>query len=86
MSTLEVVRDLNNEMYERHGADFSMRFSLVTDGDIELITFEHVTLWNNDDDDREFIEVENEYSDLTTHIRKKFNELIDSLVPLKFSI
>lgn len=83
MDYVELVRDLNMELFEKHG-EAENGFEYLTDGFDDVIVFEGVVLWNTATDVREWIEEENDYEPLEPYIKKKFNEHADRLVGLKF--
>ena len=58
MNYLELVSELNQELYDTHG-DTDEQFFFTANGFIDIIGFGEITLWHSENDDREWIENEN---------------------------
>lgn len=79
---IEIVRELNTELYERFG-EVEKGFEYSTTGFVDTISFDGVLLWNSEMDDREFIEEKNDYEPFEPYIRRVFNDYIQGLALLK---
>ena len=82
MECIDIVSDLNNELYEKIGETES-KFSYATDGYIDYIWFGTELLWDSEIDDRELIEENNDYEPLKHYIKRAFNDYVDKLKSLK---
>jgi len=79
----EIVRELNISLYEQH-YETEVGFEYCTNGFMSSISIGGFNIWNSEDDDREWIEEENDYEPFLPFIKNKFNELTDKLISLKF--
>lgn len=79
---IEIADELNQEMYEKHG-EINDQFYYNTNGNIDMFGFGDTMLWCSEDDDRVFIEDDNDYEDFKHFITKKFNKWIKSMNNLK---
>jgi hypothetical protein len=78
---IQMVNGLNADLLEldeneNFCLEYGLTISYVTDGYIQVITFMDFVLWNDDNDDRAYIELEDDYEPLEPFIRRKFKELI----------
>jgi len=83
---IDIIEKLNAEIYEKVGEDLFNEFpyinlSLVTDGYAECVDFLGMTLWNSDNDEREYVGegVFEDYEPLEGFIRKQVDVLINGL-------
>lgn len=83
MDYLEVIYELNQELYDKHG-DLENQFFYTANGYIDVIGFGDFILWHSEDDTREWIEEKNDYEPFKPFIKKLFNDYIDDLYSLKF--
>lgn len=91
METNEIVQMINiinadlveDDSNENFCIENGLGISYATDGYVQLITFMDFVLWNDDDDERDYIDEEDDYEPLEPFIRQKFNELITGLSRLK---
>jgi len=83
MDYVEIVRELNVELYERH-KEFDSYFEYRTTGFADLILFDGLLLWSSETDDREFDEDKNDYEPLVPFIKKQFNQIADGMQKLRF--
>jgi len=100
MDYVEIVRELNVELYERHkefdsyfeyrtagftdSILFDSYFEYRTTGFADLILFDGLLLWSSETDDREFDEDKNDYEPLVPFIKKQFNQIADGMQKLRF--
>ena len=83
MNYEEIVNELNCDLYEKH-SETDYNFNYRTNGFVEVISFDDFVLWNSEEDERSYDEQKNEYEDMISFIKKKFNEFADKLQKLKF--
>jgi hypothetical protein len=81
MDYIEIVRDLNIELFEQ--GDTENGFNYSTTGFVDIIEFNGVLLWSSEMDDREFDELTDDYEPLLPYIKKTFNQHITNLKTLK---
>lgn len=83
---LSIVEELNQEIFDKYGEDASqlLQFTVVSTGFYTSINFLGQVIWSSEEDDREWIEEENDYELLDPFIRKKVNELTTQISSLKF--
>lgn len=89
MSDIEEIENtiaiLNSEFFEQNESfmdDYGLRVELYSCGDARMIKFLDYNLWNDVDDDRDWIS-EDEQEDLVTYLRREINELLSGLNTLK---
>jgi hypothetical protein len=82
MNCIALVSDLNNELYEKNG-ETERKFYYSSDGYIDCIWFGTELLWDSDNDDREYIEENNDYEPLKPFIKRAFNNYVNKLNSLK---
>lgn len=83
MDYVEIVTDLNIELYEQH-KEVDSYFEYRTTGFAHLILFDESLLWSSEADDREFDEDGNDYEPLVPFIKKQFNQIADKMQKLRF--
>lgn len=76
MNYIEVVRELNTELYEKFG-EVEKVFEYSTTGFEDAISFNGAMLWNSE------MEI-NDHEPFEPFIRRIFNEYIDKMQSLKF--
>lgn len=84
---MDIVSDMNTDLYEamnshigQNGTHDDYEYPTVeidSNGDIHMISFMGIMLWNSEEDEREFIDAKNDYEPLKPFLNKKINELID---------
>ena len=79
---LEVVEQLNQELYDKHKEQFLV-FTLVSTGDWSGIKFGDYCIWDTENNEREWIYEEEDYEPLLPYIKKLFNSHIKHLSKLK---
>ena len=79
---LEIVEQLNQELYDKHKEDYYY-FTFRSSGYVDSIWFNDECLWDSENNEREFIEKDNDYEPLLPFVKKKFNEYIKELSKLK---
>lgn len=84
MNYIEVVRELNIELYEKFG-EVEKVFEYSTTGFVDAISFDGVLLWDSEMELREWNEEKNDYEPFEPFIRRIFNEYIDKMQSLKIS-
>lgn len=72
---LDVVEKLNIKLYDNGYEDGLLQFSYASNGSIELIEFSGIHLWDSESDEREWLEVYEDYETLEGFILRKFREL-----------
>ena len=83
---LNVVVDLNEELYEKYDSLYEIvsGFSYSTDGNIDIISFDNKVLWCSETDERQWIEENNDYEPLMPHIKKLYNDWVNQLKVFSF--
>jgi hypothetical protein len=85
---IEVVDNLNEKLWGINGdKNLNHCFSYTKAGYIEGISlnlnFEtysiNISLWNDNDDDRKFIEKKNDYEDLEKHLIQKYKNVLKDM-------
>ena len=77
---LEVIKSLNERFFDLNEEEFDkdffseFQFSLLTDGGECIILFNQVQLWSSVNEEREWIEENQEYEDLAGYVIKMFEE------------
>ena len=79
---IELVEELNTELYERFG-EVEVGFEYSTTGFVDAICFNGVLLWNSEMETREWIEEKNDYEPFEPFISRVFNEYLDKMYTLK---
>ena len=82
MEYLDIVNELNNELYEKFG-ETEYDFNYSTNGYVNIISFGNLQLWSSEMDDRKWIEEKNNYEPLKPFIKLLFNKEIEKLARLK---
>ena len=72
---LDLVEKLNIKLYDSGYDDGMLEFSYRSNGSIELIEFSGILLWDSESDEREWLEVHEEYEAFEGFILRKFREL-----------
>jgi hypothetical protein len=85
MDYVEIVRELNVELYEQH-EEVDSYFEYRTTGFADLILFDELILWDSEADDREFDHDKNDYEPLLPFIKKQFNKTADKMQKLWFEL
>ena len=88
MSPERIVYNINNELYESNEAfcrEYGTGLQFKTDGFASVITFMDFEIWSTENDEREYIDEEDDYEPLAPFVRRKFNELIANLASLKLT-
>lgn len=82
---VEVVDELNDWLFATDET-LEYPFSFSSDGNCEVIEFGEHVLWCSENDEREYIESEDDYEPLLGFVKKQFNAWVDKLQTLKFQI
>ncbi len=84
---LEAVNDLNQELYEKVGVfevlELLAEFSYSTNGYENIIKFGEVILWNDEMEEREWIEEKGDYEPLKPFLKRMLLQEIDKLIKVK---
>lgn len=80
---LRAVQQLNDDLYETHG-DTDELFFYTASGYVDIIGFGDTSLWDSENDIREFDEELNEYEPMIPYIRRKLSEYATKLI--KYSL
>jgi len=67
---LELVGELNDEMYNIHGDDTMEQWFYTSSGYIDIIGFGDIVLWNSEDNERKWIEKKNDYEPMIPFLKK----------------
>ena len=86
-----IVSSINDDlMLEPVIEDFLMDLgswvNFSSDGYYQVIEFMGITLWNDDDDMREYDEEEDDYEPLEPFLRKRINSIMQTLSLIKLKI
>ena len=81
---IEIINNLNEWVNDKQGGDYIIHFSYTTNGWYHCIEWDRLLIWDSELESREWIEDKDEYEDLEEHIKKEFNNYIDTLTSLKF--
>ena len=79
---VKLINELNEELYEKFGQT-EYTFNYTTDGEVDMIAFGNIQLWNSEMDDREWIKEKDDYEPLKPFIKLLFNKELDKLSKLK---
>jgi hypothetical protein len=79
---IDIVSDLNNELYEKIG-ETERKFYYSSCGYTDCIWFGSELLWDSEEDNREWIEENNDYEPLEPFIKRVFNDYVKKLNSLK---
>lgn len=71
---LDLVDDLNEELYNKFGDDLNTYYYYTSYGFVDEIGFGKVSLWDSENDDRNFLEDKNDYEPLKPFIKKQLTE------------
>ena len=79
----DMVERLNMDLFENDELrpfleEWGVGFSYMTDGYINVIEIMDFALWNDDNDEREYIEEIDDYEPLEDYIRKSFNNIMET--------
>ena len=78
----EIIRELNNELYEKYNYDGGS-FSWLTNDAEDVIVFNRTHIWDSENDTRIFDEDSNEYEPFLPYIKQQFNSYLDSISKLR---
>lgn len=84
MNYIEIVRDLNMELFEIHG-NTENPFSYSSNGFIDVISFNGLVLWSSEEEPRKWITKANDYEPLKVYIRRAYNSLLDEISKMKLN-
>jgi len=82
MNYLEIINDLNQELYEKVG-EIGRDFSYSTNGYVDIVNFGEIMIWNSEMDEREWIEDKNDYEPLKPFLKRMLLQEIDKLIKVK---
>ncbi len=82
---VDIIGNLNQELYEQLEGWVDITYiTYSTDGYIDIIKFFDYTIWNSDDDCRDYINEETgEKENLEIYLRREINRFIDNLKEIK---
>lgn len=72
---LDLVEKLNIKLYDNGYEESLLEFTYTSDGSVESIEFAGIRLWDSNSEEREWLEVYEEYETLEGFILRKFREL-----------
>jgi hypothetical protein len=78
MNYLEIINELNQELYEKVG-EIGRDFSYSTNGYVDIVNFGEIMIWNSEMDEREWIEDKNDYEPFKPFIKRMYNQEIEKL-------
>lgn len=81
MGYLEIVQELNSELYDNHRYE-GEQFFYTANGFVDIIGFGNILLWHSEDDDRERVEEENDYEPMKPFIKRKLRDYAKNLTKL----
>lgn len=81
---IKAVRFLNERIYNCMGDQYPNQVGITTNGDIIIIEFLDLTLYNSEDEPRRWIEKKNEYEPLLDYLQKQLRRNLILLKKLKF--
>ena len=71
----DVVEKLNIKLFDNGYEDGTLEFTYTSNGSVDSIEFAGIRLWDSESDEREWLEVYEEYETLEGFILRKFREL-----------
>ena len=73
---IEIIQELNQEIFDKYGDDsvHEILFTLETDGFNYQVKINGMLLWTDSDDEREWIEDEDDYEPLLPFLKKEYNK------------
>ena len=81
--TLEVVKELNNKLWDENPNSDNYQFFYMTNGYADYIKFQDEILWSSDEDGRYFDEEKNDYEPLLPYIISLYNKYVEKLNNIK---
>ena len=84
MDYLEIINELNEELYKKVGETTDRDFSYSTNGYFDIIKFGEIMIWNSEMDIIEWLEAENENESFKNFIKRMYNQEIEKLQLFKF--
>jgi len=83
MNYLEIINELNQELYEKVG-ETDRDFSYTTNGYVNIVNFGEIMIWSSETDERKWIEYKNDYEPFKPFIKRMYNREIEKLQLFKF--
>lgn len=84
---LNIVQELNQLIFDQSEKLAEVYcFIYHTNGYLHSITFNEEIIWNSENDEREYIELIDEYEDLLPFIKRQFANMINDLNKLQFKL
>jgi len=74
----DFIKEINYELYEQTESD-EILVELRSIGDIIIIEFLGVRIWNSEDDERDEI-YEDVYEELEPYVKNKINEIVKTIL------
>lgn len=84
ISALEEVSDIFYSDVIESGKEYENYFKLISDGYSSKIVFLDVVIYKSYDDEREWVEKDNDYEPLVPYLKRKCNEIIDDVASRRF--
>jgi hypothetical protein len=82
---IEAIADLNCEIYDQIENDY-IYLEYSTNSFSDIIDFLGIQIWNSENDERRYIDEENDVKeDLEIYLRKEINKIIDELQKIKLN-
>jgi len=82
----QIITELNNSLYEVFGDEMWEYFFYTSNGYIDIIGYGEMTLWNSEDEDREWLEEYSKYSCMKVHLISELEKRQDKLSKLTAQI
>ena len=73
MDYLELVAELNTDIYDQHG-ETAEQFFFTANGLINIIGFGNITLWHSEDEGRKWVEKKKDYEPLKPYIKRELKK------------
>jgi len=80
--TVDAIDNINGDLFEKTDNE-SIIVELKTTGCVTIIEFCGISIWSSEDDDRQYIDQIDEYEPIEPFLRKKVNEVIETITKIK---
>ncbi len=80
-----IVSQLNEEIYDMTEFDYWFPVSLLTNGDIIIVNYFDMCIWDSENDEREYIENDvDDYGPLMPYLKKQIMEINKTIRKIKW--
>ena len=83
MNYLEIINELNQELYEKVG-EIGRDFNYSTNGYVDIVNFGEIMIWSSEMDEREWEWMNDDYEPFKPFIKRMYNQEIEKLQLFKF--